>query len=883
MSRGPVVSVGRAVLALSAIVLATRVAEARGAPPERQHATPTNAERNRIAGQRIRFTLNDGWRYTDGEQQGAAAPSYDDRRWSPVVIPHTWNRDDASSESLGYRRGIGWYRRALTLDSALVGKRIFLHFEGANQVADVHVNGTHAGRHIGGYTAFTFDVTELVRFDAPNIIAVRVNNAHDPDIPPLNADFTFYGGIYRDVWLVATAPVHVTMLDHGSPGIFIETPSVSAQNATVRIRGTVVNSTSAARRLRVVHRVLDPEGREVSILSTRLRVPARGSAKFDQTSRRIGAPRLWSPDDPALHRVVTEIVDGATVVDRTEHPLGFRWISVDAQQGFMLNGRRLDLHGTNRHQDREGLGNAVPDWVHREDVRLVKANGFDFLRLAHYPQDPAVLGETDRLGILVWEEIPVVNLITMSEAFADNSERMLVEMVRQHFNHPSIVMWGYMNEVMLTKPAPIPPGYYERIVQLGRRLDARTKAEDATRLTVTAISFEEIDNGTGFQDIPDILGLNLYFGWYYRTLQGLGPWLDSVHTRHPTRPILISEYGADSDERIHTTAGRSFDFSAEYQQRFHEETFPQLMERDWLAGTAVWNQFDFGVKGRHDSKPNINQKGLFYYDRAPKDIAFYYEAQLADRPVLRLATRDHPVRAGSRESDRVQEIKAYTNLASVELMLGDSSLGTREVMNATATWRVRLPDGASAFRVRGTSGGTVLDDAATVGYVDRAPFFGTRPTSVRSFAVNTGSHYAFVDAGGEVWEADREYAPGGWGYSGGEPRLIHHRIFGTNDHPLFQAAREGVDSYRFDVPDGTYDVTVRLTEISNDSAGRRVFSIGVNDVPLFSSVDLAGDHGRYVAVERTIRIEVAGGRGIVARFLPGIGQPIVSGIRIRRL
>ena len=870
-------------LGIVAASLAASFAEARGAPPELQDAPPRATSRNPIAGPRIRFTLNDGWRYTDGDQQDAATPSFDDRGWTRVTIPHTWNRDDAASESLGYRRGIGWYRRVLTLDSALIGRRLFLHFEGANQVADVYVNGQHAGQHIGGYTAFTFDVTALARFDAPNVIAVRVNNAHDPDIPPLNADFTFYGGIYRDVWLVATAPVHITMLDHGSPGIFIETPQVSAREATVRIRGTLVNATAAAKRVRVVHRIFGPDGREVSTLDAAHRVAARGSVAFDHRSRRIAAPRLWSPDEPALYRVVTEVIDGATLVDRVENPLGFRWVTVDAQRGFMLNGRRLDLHGTNRHQDREGYGNAVPDWVHREDIRLVKADGFDFLRLAHYPQDPVVLDETDRLGLVVWEEIPVVNLITMSDAFAANAERMLVEMVRQHYNHPSVVMWGYMNEVMLSKPNPVPSGYYERIVEVARRLDARTKAEDATRPTVTAISFEEVDNGTGFQDIPDILGLNLYFGWYYRTLEGLGPWLDSLHARHPARPLLISEYGADSDERIHTAAGRAFDFSAEYQQRFHEETFPQMMARDWLAGTAVWNQFDFGVKGRHDSKPNINQKGLYYYDREPKDIAFYYRAKLTGEPVLRLATRDHPVRAGSRESDRAQEVKAYTNLASVELMSGDSSLGTREVVNATATWNVRLPDGSSDLRVRGMMGGRMIEDAATVRYTDRTAFFGSRPSEVTSFAVNAGSHYAFLDPSGDVWEADREYSPGGWGYTGGEARLIHHRIFGTNDHPLFQAAREGVESYRFDVPDGTYEVTLRVAETRHDSAGRRVFSVLVNDAPLFSSIDLAAEHGRYVAVERTIRLEVAGGRGIIARFVAGTGAPTVSGIHIRRL
>ena len=878
------------------------VGAARGAPPEQQsafaeprshhrstesntQALPVGPIRSTVAAgaPRYRVTLNDAWRFVFIGAGASTPPDSDAASWTPVDLPHTWNLVDAFTSDLHYRRGVGWYRRTLALDSTLVGRRLFLHFEGANQVADVYVNGHHAGRHIGGYTAFTFDITEHARFDAPNVIAVRVDNSHDPDIPPLNADFTFYGGIYRDVWLVATSPVHVTMTDHGSPGIFIDTPEASAERATVRVRGTVVNATGERRQVQVVHRIHAPDGREIATLRSSLRVPARGSASFNQTSARIARPRLWSPAEPVLHRVVTEVREGDRLMDRVENPLGFRWFTVDAQQGFSLNGRRLALYGTNRHQDREGFGNAVPNWAHREDVRHVKENGFTFLRLAHYPQDPVVLEETDRQGLLVWEEIPVVNTITMTDAFDENSERMLVEMIRQHYNHPSVLMWGYMNEVMLRPLVPEPPGYRDRIVRLAKRLDARAKAEDPTRPTVTAISFEEIDNGTGFQDIPDILGFNLYFGWYYRTLDGLGPWLDSLHRRNPARPLIISEYGADSDERIHTREGREFDFSAEYQQRFHEETFPQLEARDWLIATAVWNQFDFGVKGRHDSKPNINQKGLFYFDREPKDIAYYYRAQLVDEPVLHLATRDHLERAGSRVADRMHPVKAYSNLPQVELFLGESSLGTRQPRNSIAEWEVPLRHGANVLRVRGRGvSGTMVEDVATVRYTDRASFFRSADSDVRSFAVNAGSHYAFVDPSGRTWEADRPYETGGWGYVGGKPHLFHHRIFGTSDHPLYQAIREGADSYRFDVPDGAYDVAVRLVEMRHDSAGRRVFGVTVNDQPIFDAVDLAGQYGRYVAVERTIRTRATGGRGITVRFTPTTGTPTVSGILVHR-
>jgi beta-galactosidase len=492
------------------------------------------------ASPRLRYTINDQWRYAPGPAERAHEPGFADEPWERVNVPHTWNAVDAFDKRSRYRRGIGWYRRSLTLDPALEGKRIFLYFEGANQVADVYVNGHHAGQHIGGYTAFAFDVTKLVTFDRPSTIAVRVDNAHDPDIPPLNADFTFYGGIYRDVWLIATSPIHIPVTDHASPGIFISTPVVSRERAIVRIAGSIANETARRVRLRILHHVLDPAGNLVTSVESPLTIPANSTREFVHLSRPIAGPLLWSPDRPHVYRLRTEVRAGDALVDVVDNPFGFREFSADPDRGLVLNGRPLRLSGTNRHQDYPGFGNAMPDSLHRRDVRLIKENGFNFLRLAHYPQDPAVLEETDRLGLVVWEEIPVVNLISTSAAFAENSERMLVEMIRQHFNHPSIFFWGYMNEVLLTKPDPVPDRYYEIVQQLTRRLDDRARAEDLTRLTVMALSRDEIDDDHGIAGIPHLLGLNLYFGWYYETFASLGPFLDRIHRDRPAQPLLVS-------------------------------------------------------------------------------------------------------------------------------------------------------------------------------------------------------------------------------------------------------------------------------------------------------------------------------------------------------
>jgi beta-galactosidase len=835
---------------------------------------------------RVRYTINDGWRYADGPIDGAARPGHEDTGWERVDLPHTWNADAAAAEDPDYRRGVGWYRRSLDLDPSLEGRRIFVRFEGANQVAEVFVNGEPAGRHVGGYTAFAFDITELVRLDGRNVLAVRVDNTHDPDIPPLDADFTFYGGIYRDVWLIATSPVHVTLLDHASPGIFIDTPEVSEEAATVRVRGTLLNATGEPGTVTVVSRIVDPDGTEVATVRSAVEVPAAGEAAFVQHSDAIPGPRLWSPGDPNVYTVITEVRDGEAVVDRVENPLGFRWLRVDPDQGLFLNGEPLRLVGTNRHQDRAGYGNALPDPLHRRDVELVKATGFNFLRLAHYPQDPAVLEAMDRVGLAGWEEIPVVNTITLSDAFADNAERRLREMIRQHYNHPSILFWGYMNEVLLREPDPLPEGYRAAVVELAERLDAVAHEEDATRLTVTAISFGEIDNGTGFQDVPDILGMNLYFGWYYRSLEGIGPFLDSLHARHPDRPLMISEYGAGSDERIHALEPRAFDFSTEYQRRFHESHMAQLQARDYLVGTAVWNQFDFGSASRNDSKPNINQKGLLYYDRTPKDVWHYHRARLLDEPVLHIATRDWRHRAGSRPGDASQPIVVYTNLDSVELSLNGSPAGRTAATGGVARWIVELAPGENRLEARGEGDGTEVRDEARILYQDRSGLFTATGdpggSAARGIAVNTGSHYQYIDAAGTVWEADRPYEPGGWGYVGGEPRLDHRRIRKTGEDALYQASREGAGSYRFDVVDGEYDVRILLAETRFREPGERVVDVRVNGVPVVTDLDLAARHGPYTAIQRTARVTADDGSGVRIELDASAGVSTVSGIEVRK-
>ncbi len=868
---------------------------------------------------RSRNSLNDGWRYADGAQAGAEAPAFDDGSWQPIALPHTWNAHDAFDKRVPYRRGDGWYRRRLALTPAQCARRLFVHFEGANQVADVYLNGERLGRHVGGYTAFAFELTPRLRCDGRDLLAVRVDNRHDPDIPPLDADFTFFGGIYRNAWLIGTDPVHIDVLDHASPGVHVDTPRIDNASAVVRVRGAVVNQSGRALEVDVEHRILDPDGAEVARLRSRLQLPRDGRATFEAKSAPLPSPRLWSPATPQLYRVETRVLDAAAVRDRVDVRFGMRWFGFDPDLGFVLNGTPTPLHGSNRHQDRAGAGNALADAQHREDMRFVKDTGFNFVRLAHYPQATAVLDAADELGLAVWEEIPVVNLVTPTPAFAAHSETMLVEMIRQHYNHPSVVMWGYMNEAMQFRPKPEPPGYEAWLLDLARALEARTRAEDPFRATATAISYTEVDNGSGFQDIPQVLGLNLYFGWYYRDLDTLGPWLDALHAKHPTRPIFISEYGADHDERVRARHPVAFDFSAEYQQRFHERSFGQLLARPWLAGTAVWNHFDFGSSGRQDSKFGLNQKGLQFHDRRPKDVLYYYRARMLREPVLHVAAHEWTRRAGSRKEDARQSIAVYGNLDEVELLHEGRSLGRVRPVNAIARFEVDLVPGRNRLEARGRAGGKAIVDAVDIEYEDRTSFFrrvapdrlahgfslppragegaeggwgraegakgahtgARRP--VDEIAINAGGHYDVVDPDGTVWEAARAYRPGAGGHVGGRSVLSHHRIFGTALDPLWQDTWAGAEAWRFDVPDGEYEVELGFVEVEHDAPGSRVFDVVVNGEAFGRGLDLAARKGRYEPQLLKGRVRASGGGGIVLTLPASAGEGTISTLRLRRL
>jgi len=638
------------------------------------------------------------WRFHRGAIDGAQAPGFDDAAWSEVTLPHTWNAVDGQQGGNAYYRGVGWYRRHVTVDPAHAGRRLFLELDGANLVAEVFVDGASLGVHRGGYARFRFDVTDAVGVGRDAVVAVKVDNAYHVDIAPLDADFSFFGGLYRPVRLVVTDPVHVTLLDHGSPGVYVRTDRVSAASADVQVTAVVRNDGDAAATVTVTARILDATGTEVQAMSSEQAVAAGADARLVGTAT-LAAPHLWDGRrDPYLYAVRVETRVGDALTDVVTEPLGVRAFAIDPARGFSLNGQPLDLHGVNKHQDRLDLGWAIGDAQQDEDIALIEELGATAVRAAHYQHAQRFYDLADRRGLIVWAEIPVVNRITASPAFRDGARDQMVELIRQNYNHPSIVFWSISNEVTL-QPGPDPRALQDMLGQVVRD-------EDPTRLSAVASTGSESDLGH-----TQVVGYNKYFGWYTGSYGDFAGWADAQHATLPAVPIAVTEYGAGASIAFHTDAPRAQDHTEEYQALFHEAHWRAMKTRPFLWGKFVWNMFDFAASARDEGDtPGRNDKGLVTYDRRTRKDAFYfYKANWTSEPFVYITSRRFATRTRA-----ATLIKVYGTVDSVEVRLNGRSLGSRTPTDGIYVWSsVTLAPGENQVEAIGRRGDTTVSDRVT--------------------------------------------------------------------------------------------------------------------------------------------------------------------------
>lgn len=837
---------------------------------------------------RMITSINDGWKFLPRGAAYAETVYFNDAAWENVQLPHTWNAADPFDDDLTYRRGESWYRRKLSLDNSLRNQHFFLYFEGANQDVKVYVNGSFAGDHQGGYTGFAIDITPYLDWKpgAVNQLAIQVSNAHNPFIPPLNVGYASYGGIYRDAWLITTGDVHVKDINTNSGGVYLSTPEVSTQRGRLLVNTTLVNEKETAQPVKMTTVVRDANGNEVA-RSQKIIQFASGAHEMavHDNDIIITNPHLWSPSDPYLYRVTT-IIDANGVSDVIDNTLGFRWYSFDAANGFYLNGKKLVLHGTNRHQDLKSKGDALSAADHRRDMQLIKDMGCNFVRLAHYPQAAEVLRLADELGLLIWEETPIVNFITRDPRFTATATGMIHEMITQGYNHPSVVIWGSNNEILLHGPEGERLGhhsdtaYLSAVRQLVKQLDSTVRAEDPARYSTMAMHVSGDYAKFGLDTITQIKSYNIYSGWYSGKVEDFANDLDR---RKGKNIVFISEYGAEGEVRLNSDAPVRMDYTGEYQRYYHEAYLRQINLRPWLAGTAIWNEFDFSQPNIGGPAPHMNQKGMITWDRKPKDVYYFYKANWNPEPMVYIASRNWLHRGG--QIGEATGIEVYSNLGQVSLSLNGKILSTQKCNDVNkCTWQVNLQPGRNSIIATAKKGRMVYTDEVEIYFSGYAANLRDESYPFQSLSINVGSASQYQDASNNVWVADHPYQKDGFGFIGGRNRNFDRKdvILGTDDEPMFYSFADSIQSYQLDVPGGQYRVTLSFAEPDRIQKGERVFDVLVNDQPVVRSLDLTGQYG-FARAAQFSSIVTASGSGITIRFNAIKGSAILNGLQIEKL
>ena len=654
---------------------------------------------------RERMNLDADWRFLRSDTPDASLPEFDDASWADVTTPHTWNAKDGQDGGNDYYRGIGWYRRHFTVPVRFIGKRLWLQFDGANMVTDVWVNGIHLGQHQGGFGRFRFDATRALRVGRDNVIAVRVNNAPNANIAPLTADFTFFGGIYRNVSLQVTDDLSIQMLDDAGPGAYFRQRSVSEASATVEVTTKVSNNSPRSRRVRTRVAISDAAGNVVARDVSAARELARKTDGQTIQTLTIANPHLWSGrSSPYRYRARVELVDAdsGAITDAVTERIGLRTFHLDANTGFALNEGHLPLHGVNRHQDRLDHGWALGDADHAGDFDLMDEMGVNALRMAHYQQDQKVYDLADERGYVVWTEIPLVNNVTDTPEFRANAEQQLREMIRQNYNHPSIVFWGIGNEQHLDD---------EPTNSLLERLARVVDGEDPERISTFA---HDQSPTASMISHAETVSFNKYFGWYYGAAGDFGAWVDGVHASQPSRTFGISEYGAGGSIQQHAENPPKPVFGSkwhpeEYQAIYHETHWNQMAARPYLWGTFVWNMFDFAADLRNEGDTaGRNDKGLVTYDRAVRKDAFYlYKANWTATPFVYITSRRWTERTNATTT-----VKVYGNVDNAVLTVNGTSMGTVSSSDHIYRWpNVVLAPGANTVTVTGSRGTETFSDS----------------------------------------------------------------------------------------------------------------------------------------------------------------------------
>lgn len=617
--------------------------------------------------QRSKVNLNEGWKFRFGYE-------FDRNAGITVQIPHCWNALDGTRGTYEYHRGIGNYRKTVNIPVEWEGKRVFIKFEGANSICDFFLNGKYVGEHRGGYTAFVYDLTDLLEYGRENELLARVNNAEQLDVLPLVGDFNIGGGLYRDVYFIITDKACISPEDFASPGVYFAQKNVSEKSADIDLKVMLSNMSGTDRELTV--RVSISDGTK-SVLSKDRKVSiAAGTRLTSETIPfSISKPHLWnSRQDPFMYDAVVTLHENGKEIDRVQQHLGLRYFHFDADKGFFLNGEHLQLRGVCRHQERSDVGNALRPEHHEEDAQLIHEMGANALRGSHYPHATYFYDMLDRYGIVTWAEIPFVGPggyadtgFVGKENLKENARQQLNELIRQQYNHPGICVWGLFNE--LKAEGDDPTDFIKELNDLAHGLDPYRPT--------TAASFQY---GVPLNEVTDEIGFNRYDGWYGSTPKTLATFLDDYHAEHPDARLSISEYGAGASiyhqqDTLKQPVAASYWHPENWQTYYHMENWKIINERPFLWGTFIWAMFDFAAANRTEGdRPGINDKGIVTRDRKVcKDAYYFYQANWAEKPMVHIEGRRNTLRLHPET-----EVLVFSNTSSVTLSINGKAVGTIE-------------------------------------------------------------------------------------------------------------------------------------------------------------------------------------------------------------
>jgi beta-galactosidase len=861
---------------------------------------------------RITEKLVRSWRFLqDDALTDEAALAATGAGWQEVSLPHTWNASDAASTTATtpYKRGRGWYR--LAFNRPLRGVRHWLQFDGASIVADVWLNGKTLGQHKGAFTAFRFDVTDTLRA-GENVLLVKTDNSEpktdtDPTaIAPLSGDFNMSGGLYRSVSLVSTVgDAHLALDDFASSGVFGRTTSVNSGLATVNVRAKLANDSKRDGTYIVRAGLVDAGGQVGGRAQNSVSIKAGGTSEIG-LELVVSQAHLWQGvSDPYLYKLVVELTNTSGIaVDRVVQGFGIRQMSFDANGGFFLNGTSTPLHGVAMHQDYLGKAWAISDRDTDESLGLIRELAANTVRLAHYPHSQHTLEQADRLGLVVWAEVPFVNGTRLgcssadaTSAFTANLKQQLQELIRQQYNHPSIGLWSIGNETTMSQTMGCrgTPGK-DNVTPVLRTLQAVAKAEDSGRVTTMA----DLNEGTArfgtfvpVGGISDTWALNRYFMWYYGdSADELGRNLDDLHAKYPRQPVGVSEYGAGAALSDHTDNPQggpvgSFNMGVprvyqpeEYAGYVHEQNYRVLTSRKYVWGTYLWNMFDFGSGIRNEGDVRgTNTKGLVTFDRRTrKDPFFFYKANWSHDPVTYIAGRRYINRASA-----VADITVYSNAESVQLSVNGTPVRTmmREQcpVKACVFTTVPLRAGANTVVARGTHGGATVTDQVEWTLANASDVNIAAGQLVTGFTSSTGALYGSDN----FFRGGKGSAIAQVGLGEPADATPVRGVADSNEAKLYSAFRSG--TFRYDIPlaNGSYSVTLGFIEPGRATAvGGRVFSVAANGEKRVADLDLLSVAGAYrTVVTRSFPVTVADGR-LELVFTPTAGEAVVSNITVRK-